>query len=383
MLAAAAPSRPTCTSAGLLEGQRWDLAAVPSLLASISTSSSSHITTAALAPDASAVAAADRHKLRVFRLQRQQQEDGHSNEVAVTRVKLQQQLGAPVVSCTFSSDSSTVFAVTGAGRVVAVDAATGEVLASQQLTAAASGKAAGGKKQQQQWCSSLAWALPSATAMAASPDGQLLAVATASGVELLSAAAGSSLLQPLRQLSLLGEPSVITAVQFNPTSKVVAVATAANSFAAYETDSGLPTQWSLQHQEVVGELMPKLPGSIAGLSFQPCAKGQEGAASVLAYSPGGLCHIDMDQPLLPHQEGVQFTGGSSKQRRKMRHKMGPGAARHDAASASGRNGRLLKLEDSCLLVGHCSRSEVVLVEQAWQEVLQALLPPVYRQRYGR
>jgi WD40 repeat protein len=369
-----------------LEGQRWDLAAVPSLLASISTSSSSHITTAALAPDASAVAAADRHKLRLFRLQRQQQEDGHSNEVAVTRVKLQQQLGAPVVSCTFSSDSSTVFAVTGTGRVVAVDVATGEVLTFQQLTAAASGKggkAAAGKKQQQQWCSSLAWAMPCATAMAASSDGQLLAVATASGVELLSAAAGSSLLQPLRQLSLLGEPSVVTAVQFNPTSKVVAVATAANSFAAYETDSGLPTQWSLQHQEVVGELMPKLPGSIAGLSFQPCAKGQEGAASVLAYSPGGLCHIDMDQLLLPFQEGVQYTGGSSKQRRKMRHKMGPGAAGHDAASASGRNGRLLKLEDSCLLVGHCSRSEVVLVEQAWQEVLQALLPPVYRQRYGR
>lgn len=373
--------------AGPREGERWDLAALPSLLASLTTSSSSHLTTAALAPDASAVAAADRHKLRLFRLQQQQEEAG----LTVSKVKVQHQLEAPVVCCTFSADSSMLFAVTGSGAVVAVDAASGQLLASQLLGAAAgsSGKKAAGHKQQQQqgWCSSLAWAMPRASVMAASPDGQLLAVATASGVELLSAAAGEALLQPLRQLSLLGEPSAITAVQFNPTSKAVAVATAANSFAAYETDTGLPTQWSLKHQEEAAELMLKLPGSIAGLSFKPCAGSNSsstggGAASLLAYSAGGLCHVDMDQPLLPQQEGLAVAGMSSKQRRKLRQQQGPGGVRVDAAAGPGRNGRLLKLEDSCLLVGHCSESEVVLLEKPWQEVLQALLPPVYRHRYG-
>jgi len=385
------------SSTGPREGERWDLAALPSLLASITTSSSSHIITAALAPDASAVAASDCHKLRLFSLhtqQQQQQPADHLQQqqpaaVAVSRVKVQQQqLGAPVVCCTFSSDSSTLFAVTGLGRVVAVEAATGAVLASQQLTTSSGSKKGALPKQQQQqqaWCSSLSWAMPRACAMAASPDGQLLAVASAHGVELLSAAAGASLLQPVRQLTLLGEPSAITAVQFNATSRIVAVATAGNSFAAYDVDSGLPTRWSLQHQEVAGELMQKLPGSIAGLSFKPCSgQQQDGAHSVLAFSAGGLCHIDMDQPLLPQQEGVQIVGGgsSSKQRRRQRQQQGPGVLRVDPASETGRNGRLLKLEDSCLLVGHCSRSEVVLLEKPWQEVLQALLPPVYRHRYG-
>lgn len=379
-----------CCAAGPREGERWDLAALPTLLASLTTSSSSHLTTAALAPDASAVAAADRHKLRLFRFQQQQEEAG----LTVSKVKVQGQLEAPVVCCTFSADSSMLFAVTGSGAVVAVDAASGQLLASQLLGAAAgsSGKKAAGHKQQQQqgWCSSLAWAMPRASVLAASPDGQLLAVATAAGVELLSAAAGDALLQPLRQLSLLGEPSAITAVQFNPTSKAVAVATAANSFAAYETDTGLPTQWSLKHQEEAAELMLKLPGSIAGLSFKPCAGSNSsnssstggGAASLLAYSAGGLCHIDMDQPLLPQQEGLAVAGMSSKQRRKLRQQQSPGGVRVDAAAGPGRNGRLLKLEDSCLLVGHCSESEVVLLEKPWQEVLQALLPPVYRHRYG-
>jgi U3 small nucleolar RNA-associated protein 4 len=374
--------------AGPAEGERWDLAALPSLLVSISTSSCNHLTAAALAPDASAVAAADRQKLRLFRLQQQQGEQ--QQVVTVSKVKLQQQLDCSIVCCAFSADSSLLFAATGSGKVVAVDAATGEVVGSQQLAAAAGSssgtkKPAGHKQQQQQqhsWCSSLAWAMPRVSVMAASPDGQLLAIASASGVELLSVAARDSLLQPLRQLSLLGEPAAITAVQFNPASRIIAVATAANSFAAYEVDTGLPTQWSLKHQEEAEELMTKLPGSIAGLSFQPCAGQQDGSASVLAYSAGGLCHIDMDQPLPAQQDGVVQTGLNSKQRRKLRHQQGPGACRVDAASQNGRNGRLLKLEDSCLLVGHCSRSEVVLLEKPWQEVLQALLPPVYRHRYG-
>jgi U3 small nucleolar RNA-associated protein 4 len=377
-----------------MEGERWDLSAMPSLLASIATSSGSHITTAALAPDALAVAAADGTRLRLFRLtpQQQQQQDaetqGAAAAVDVTRVKVQHKLDAPVVCCCFSTDSSMLFAVTGTGSLLAVDAVSGQVMVTRQLTAAAAGgskKPAGQKQQQQQqaWCSSLAWAMPRASVMVVSPDGQLLAVGSAAGVELLSAAAGDALLQPVRRLSLLGEPSAITAVQFSPRSSIVAVATAGNTFAAYEAATGLPTAWSLKHQEGAADLMQKLPGSIAGLSFQPAGdKAHAGAASVLAYSAGGLCMIDMEHPLMPQQEGLQVSGGNSKQRRKQRKQQGLGVVHVDASSETGRNGRLLKLEDSCLLVGHCSSSEVVLLEKPWQEVLQALLPPVYRHRYG-
>jgi hypothetical protein len=304
----------------------------------------------------------------------------------VARVKVQQRLDAPVVCCAFSADSSLLFAVTGQGTVVAVDAVTGAVLALQQLAAASGGS--GAKKQQhpqqqqQVWCSAMGWAMPRASAMAASPNGQLLAVATARGVELLSAADGASLLQPLRQLSLLGEPSAITAVQFNATSRIIAVATAGNSLTAYDVSTGLPTQWSLQHQDLVGELMQQLPGSIEGLSFKPCADskaGQEGStACVLAYSAGGFCHLDLEQPLLPAQQEVRY--GADGQPLKPRRR--PHGTAVSPASAAGRNGRLLQLDASCLLVGHCSRGEVLLLEKPWQEVLQGLLPPVYRHRYG-
>jgi WD40 repeat protein len=388
-----------CGRKGHLEGDQWDLAALPVKLADITTSSSSHIIAAAVAPDASAVAASDRHKLRLFRLSKSTDtdagDDGSASkqQLTITRVKLQQQLDAPVVCCTFSSDSRHLFATTGKGRVVAIEVSTGRVVASQQLAAAGGSSGQKAKQQQQQatWCASLAWAMPAASLMAASSDGQLLAVATAAGVQLLSASADANgaLLAPRHQLALLGEPAAVTALQFNPASRVIAVATAANALSAFDAASGLPTAWSLQQAEAVAELLEGLPGSIVGLSFRPCSKAQH---SLIVYSPGGLCHLNMDAPLAAGKADMVLAqaaaGSSGKQRRKQRKQQsarggGGGAAGHNAAAAEvGRNGRLLQLQHCCLLVGHLSAGEALLLERPWHEVLQGLTPPLYRHRYG-
>lgn len=194
-------------------------------------------------------------------------------------------------------------------------------------------------------------------------------------------AARASLLAPRRGPSLLGEPAAITGLQFNATSRVVAVATAANGLSAYDVDSGLPTPWSSQQAEAVAAMLEGLPGSITGLSFSPDSAAPY---SLMVHSAGGLCHISMDAPITPPGQREVYGGGASgKQRRKHRKQQGRGSqAAATAAAEVGRNGRLLQLQHCCLLAGHLSTGQALLVEKPWGEVLAGLMPPLYRHRYG-
>lgn len=386
---AAAPGR-------YLEGDHWDLAALPSQLASITTSSSNHIIAAALAPDCSAVAAADTGRLRLFRLSAAaagsdaapggaaaaaaDQEQGAALEVQ--KLKVSARLDAPVVCCVFSSNSKVLFAATGSGCVAAVDAVSGELVSSQQLAggdsskgkAATAAAAAGPARHQHQhqeskasaWCTSTAAHMPAVSSMAASANGQLLAVATPSGVELLTT---TQQLQHRCRLMLLGAPAPITAIAFSANSKFIAVGTAANALTVYSSDTGMPTQWTLKNHAAVAELLEQLPGSIQGLSFRPTPSEP---LSLLVHSAGGLCCFDMSQALSVHRP-------SDKVPRSKKH---PSFPQPEPFSEQGRNGRLLKLQHCCLLIGHLSATEALLLEKPWSELLQQLLPPMYRHRYG-
>eukprot|EP00879_Flechtneria_rotunda_P030344 GHRR01032967.1.p1 GENE.GHRR01032967.1~~GHRR01032967.1.p1 ORF type:complete len:430 (+),score=210.10 GHRR01032967.1:1511-2800(+) len=364
-----------------LEGDPWDLAALPSQLAVISISSNQHIAAAALAPDASAIAAADSSKLRLFRVTAAAEDassDSHPTATAVQiqKVKVQQDLGAPAVCCKFSSDSKHLLAATGFGSIVAVDSSTGEVTASVQLWQQSSsssntskaGAAAVGQqkqqKQQQQWCAALTPYAPAVSHIAVAPNGQLIAVATAGGVKLLSVPQ----LQHREQLMLVGDAAPITAIAFSCNSKFIAVATAANAVTAYSADTGMPTQWTLDNHTALAEMLQQLPGSVTGLAFNP-APAQ--ALSLLVHSAGGLCHLNMSVPLTPPK--------ALKQPRKC---LNPALPQVDSLTEVGRNGRLLKLQHCCLLLDYISQHEALLLEKPWQDVLQQLQPPLYRHRYG-
>jgi WD40 repeat protein len=376
------------SSAKHFEGDHWDLAALPRQLASITTSSSSHIIAAALAPDGSAVAAADRGRLRLFKLVAAAAADDDGDDadagsgaaagaLAAQKVKVDAKLDLPVVCCAFSSDAQLLFAATGSGRVLAVDCSSGEVTASLQLAssssssintgkraAAAASRAQQEQQQQQVWCAGTGVYMPAVGMMAVAPSGHILALATAAGVELLSVPQ----LQPRGRLTLVGEPAPITALAFSPNSKFIAVGTAGNAVTAYSAETGMPTQWTLKNHAALADLLQQLPGSVQGLSFRPTPAEP---LSLLVHSAGGLCHIDMAAGLSLHKP-------DNKQRRRPN----PAMPQQEPSSELGRNGRLLKLQHSCLLLEHTSASEALLLEKPWAEQLQTLQPPLYRHRYG-
>jgi WD40 repeat protein len=364
------------------------LAALPSQLVSITTSSSHHIIAAALAPDGAAVAAADRIRLRIFRLVTAAADAADSDAaaaaaaaaaaLAVQKVKVDVKLDVPVVCCAFSSNGQLLFAATGSGQVLAVDANSGEVATSLQLALPGSSSSSTGKgraaatagtqdqqQQQQQWCAGAADYMPAVSLMAVAPSGHVLAVATAAGVELLSVPQ----LQSRGRLTLVGEPAPITALAFSPNSKFVAVGTAANAVTAYSAETGMPTQWTLKNHAALAELLQQLPGSIQGLSFRPTPAEP---LSLMVHSAGGLCHLDMSAGLSLHKPDAK----------QQRTKQNPNRPQPEACAELGRNGRLLKLQHSCLLLGHTSSSEALLLEKPWAEQLQTLQPPLYRHRYG-
>ncbi|WIA12120.1 hypothetical protein OEZ85_012193 [Tetradesmus obliquus] len=150
--------------------------------------------------------------------------------------------------------------------------------------------------------------------------------------------------------------------------RLVAAAAAAD-VTAYSAETGMPTQWTLKNHSALAELLQQLPGSIQGLSFRPTPAEP---LSLLVHSAGGLCHIDMAAGLSLHKPDTK----------QPRTKRNAALSKPEACSELGRNGRLLKLQHSCLLLGHTSASEALLLEKPWAEQLQTLLPPLYRHRYG-
>eukprot|EP00775_Hariotina_reticulata_P001961 gene1961-2288_t len=205
-------------------------------------------------------------------------------------------------------------------------------------------------------------------AAALSPDASavaVLAVVTAAGIELLSAAG----LQHRGRVHLVSDAAAVTAVGFSPNSKFIAVATASNSVTAYSVETGMPTQWTLKNHGALAELLQHLPGSIMGLSFRPTPAEP---LSLLLHSAGGMCHVDMAAalPLYKPPEKVA------------RHKQNPALPQASPLGEVGRNGRLLLLQHPCLLLEYLSATEALLLEKPWQDVLSQLMPPLYRHRYG-
>lgn len=92
--------------------------------------------------------------------------------------------------------------------------------------------------------------------------------------------------------------------------------------------------------------------------------------SLVVYSAGGLCHVNLKAPVAPETK-VKRVRGPTKPQQQL-------AVR----SERGQNARVLLLENPCLFFGHTGEDAAVLVEKPWMDVLQQLPPPLYRHRYG-
>jgi WD40 repeat protein len=218
--------------------------------------------------------------------------------------------------------------------------------------------------------SGAAAAAPPVSALAVSPDGRWLAAAAGAGVALVSLGAGGAM-AAAGPLLLLGDAAAggappVTALAFSPDSELLAVANAADGVAAYAVATRAPTAWSADHSEPLARLLALLPGTVEGLSWAPAG----GARSLLVRSAGGVAHVELDAPL--------SADVLSAKRRRGPHKPRPGAA----AAAAGRNGRVLGLESPCLFFGYIGRGAALLVERPWEEVAAALPPPLARHKYG-
>jgi len=192
----------------------------------------------------------------------------------------------------------------------------------------------------------------------------------------------------------------VTALAFSPDSRTLAVATAGNAVAAYDARARAPTAWTRRYAAAAAELLGALPGAVAGLSFGGGlgddggggSKGARGAfsSSLVAYSPGGVCALDLGAPVgAGHLRGGGGGGGGGGHHARHRRgaakppREGPGSAGvPPGASARGVNGRVLLLENPCLFFGHAAADVAVLLERPLSALLAGLPPPLQRARYG-
>lgn len=368
------------------EGDPLELAAAPRHLARITSASQQHLAAAAIAPGGRCIAASDSQATRLFAVEVHGDAGGAAADadgaaLGVRRIKPPAPL-PPALALAFSCDGGVLFAADTWGAIHAVSAADGSVAATARPPApppgaSTSGRGAAAAAAQPPF----ARHLPAVSHMAASPDGRWLAAARPGGVQLLQLPG----LAHHAWLLTVGEPEPVTGLAFSSDGDTLAVTSGSAGLAAYDVASGAPSQWTLDHGEAATELLDQLPGPILGLSFCPArgkaggssgggkgeGDGGEGGGTLVVYSAGGLCHVDLAAP-------VSAAHLHEKRRRGRTRPAELGAA----ASARGRNCRLLLLENPCLFFGFSAPDAALLVEKPWLEVLQQLPPPMFRHRYG-
>lgn len=94
------------------------------------------------------------------------------------------------------------------------------------------------------------------------------------------------------------------------------------------------------------------------------------ARGLIAYTPGGFCHIDLSRPV-----STAPLHGSRKKRSKAK-------PSDKVQLPPGCNCRIFHLDHPCLFMGFTAADAAVLVEKPWEDVLNKLPPPLYKHRYG-
>lgn len=355
LAAAASPSGPVA------EGVLLDVHAAPRHLLRIKTRGHSHVLAAAMSPAGNLLVYSDVHALHVYEVSLGAELGAEAGgRPTVTRLKLPQQPGAAVTCIAFTHDGAAMVTCDCGGAVTVWDAASREVISSVQYCSAAEAERHNGLT-------------PPITHIALAPSSKLMAVAGCKGIQLFglqqqsASSSGSAVaLVPRGALLATGLDSPVAAIAFGADSGHVAVVTACKQLRLFSVQTCAPTKWCVEQQAVLDEHLQRLPGGVQGLSFKPSHSSQ----SIIVYSAAGLMHIQTSRPL-----AAVCAAGSKRQR-------GSTKPVHQPWEAPGCNGRLVAMEHPCLFVGHCGADSLLVVEKPWKEVLQQLLPPLYKHRYG-
>jgi len=360
------------------------LEAGPVALATIRTGSPLPVVCSALAleggdeavvdPTAALVALSDAASARLFRVTLKP-------SAAVRKLKLARE--AP---------PATALAFCGGGRLLALAAPSGEVAVLEAATGAlwhklvdhippppilSRGGGGGGDGEEELHEPQR---FPAARLLAASPDGQWLAVAgeglAADGVEArvyvyaLELGRLHRALAPPPRRGEHGGP--VSALAFSTAGAELAIATAANRIRVYNVEKGSLTQWTrATENRGFSKRLLEMPGQICHLSFDPAPR----ARALLAATPAAACHIDLAAP----PARLNDTTSNNNNNKRRRERRAPPKA---AAAASGGGLRFLLLDTAALAMTYTSPAAALLVEANWQDVLGALPPPLYRHRYG-
>jgi U3 small nucleolar RNA-associated protein 4 len=235
--------------------------------------------------------------------------------------------------------------------------------------------------------------------LAVSPDGQWAAtacVALGGGggtVEVYNLEAQRShavLALPLDAAA--GHTPRPTALAFSPAGGQLVVATASNRLHVFDVEEAAACEVYGRWDEQLPRRFLEMPGHISGISFEPTA----GVARCVVHTPAAFAHLDLAKPPADHPvEGAGEEAAPRKRRRgpqapapvpQSSAAMTPGNSKHalheDPASRRDTNFKVISFDDACLGMMYTSPDSALLVECPWADVLAKFPPPLIRHRYG-
>ncbi|XP_022941038.1 U3 small nucleolar RNA-associated protein 4-like isoform X1 [Cucurbita moschata] len=164
-------------------------------------------------------------------------------------------------------------------------------------------------------------------------------------------------------------------------NNVLVVTTSSNQVYAFDVEAKQLGDWSMRHTQALPKRFQEFPGEVIGLSFPPSAT----SLPVIVYSSRAMCLIDFKMSVDQDDEYVMISGQDSmvkslrgtpvnaKLKRKLR----------DCQTDGRKNFEIFPFRDPVLLIGHLSKTSVLIIEKPWLEVANTFdAPPVHRHIYG-
>ncbi|KAK9855784.1 hypothetical protein WJX84_010494 [Apatococcus fuscideae] len=343
---------------GWAEGSAVRLQSIPIRLAGIETKGPCHLSCAAMSPDAQWAACGNMQALHVFRLGSGTK--GRYSAVhppAIKRMRLSPEAGRHLSGATSLAFTPHHLATAlHDGTIALLDLETLEVVRSwtearrQPDTCLGPGARPAASLQ----------LLPAVDRLMADEGGRWVAAVGPAQVHIFDLATQ----QHHARLPLPQDIGLVTAAAFSPKGDSLAAATSASRLVVWDVQPAGLSRWSQQTLQHPPEGLLAMPGIPSHLSFNPDPQ----VRTVMIQTPTGMCSADLSKP--PAQ--------GSGRKRKRRSALKPA----DGHATAGRNFRVIKLEQPCLLLAFTSSSSAVLVEQPWTEIWKSLPEPMYRHRYG-
>lgn len=160
----------------------------------------------------------------------------------------------------------------------------------------------------------------------------------------------------------------VAAMAFSPDSEQLLVATSDDvHLLRLSRTSAADSAWS--HAGLgatsLSSRLGQMSGPLRGMSLDP----QAGLSAALLYSAFAICHVDFTRPL------TQAAAQPAAKRRRM-------SGVSPQQPARGVNGRVITLEQPCLLASYFKPGAALLVERPWEEIMRKLPAPLLRKRFG-